>query len=315
MKTNGRCGLAVMIALLLLAISAPGVVARPSHASTPTATNAGVVACDLKVALRGGPQVDSSVTASVGQEVEFYGSGFVPDTNVEILFGRPLPGQSFVLTVTTDEFGEFAFAIYFVPGEEDQWTVRAPSVAPAPSCTGSDQVQVIVQTGHPFTDIANHLFEAEITWLYQRGITTGCGTNVFCPDAAVTREQMASFLARALALPGPIGDYFVDDAGSPHEADINRVKEAGITLGCGAYLFCPDDPITREQMASFLARALALPGPIGDYFVDDAGSQHQADINRLKESGITAGCGAYLYCPAEFVSRGQMAAFLERALF
>jgi hypothetical protein len=125
---------------------------------------------------------------------------------------------------------------------------------------------------------------------------------------------MASFLARALALPPPIGDYFVDDAGSPHESDINRVAEAGIAFGCGAYLFCPGQAVTREQMASFLARALALPPPIGDYFVDDAGSPHEPDINRVKEGGIAFGCGAYAFCPAQFVTRDQMAAFLHRAV-
>jgi hypothetical protein len=68
---------------------------------------------------------------------------------------------------------------------------------------------------------------------------------------------MASFLARALGLPAATHDYFPDDAGSVHEADINRVAAAGITNGCGAGLYCGAGVVTREQMAAFLYRALA----------------------------------------------------------
>jgi hypothetical protein len=66
---------------------------------------------------------------------------------------------------------------------------------------------------------------------------------------------MASFLARALNLPAATEDFFADDAGSVHEADINRVAAAGITLGCGNGNFCPAKVVTREQMAAFLHRA------------------------------------------------------------
>ena len=67
---------------------------------------------------------------------------------------------------------------------------------------------------------------------------------------------MASFLARALHLPPTANDWFSDDGASPHQADINRLAEAGITGGCGATTFCPSSVITRDQMAAFLHRAL-----------------------------------------------------------
>jgi hypothetical protein len=67
-------------------------------------------------------------------------------------------------------------------------------------------------------------------------------------------------------------------------------------------------------MASFIARALSLPTASSDYFSDDAGSLHEADINRLALAGITNGCGGTRYCPASVVTREQMAAFLHRAL-
>ena len=166
----------------------------------------------------------------------------------------------------------------------------------------------------PFTDIRSSAFLDDIRWLVAAGITNGCGNGRFCPSAAVGRDQMASFLARALNLPAATQDYFTDDAGSQHEADINRVAQAGITLGCGSTTYCPLALVKRDQMASFLARALNLPAATQDYFTDDAGSGHEADINRVAASGVTNGCGGGRYCPDGVVTREQMAAFLHRAL-
>ncbi|MGI8659220.1 MAG: PQQ-dependent sugar dehydrogenase [Candidatus Limnocylindria bacterium] len=166
----------------------------------------------------------------------------------------------------------------------------------------------------PFSDITSSGFYNEILWLFYEGITGGCGSGRFCPSGSVTREQMASFLARALRLPAATRDYFTDDETSIHEGDINRVAQAGITGGCDANRYCPRLPVTRAQMASFLARALKLPPTSTDYFDDDDGNIHENQINALARSGITGGCGTRAYCPNANVTRGQMAAFLKRAL-
>src|SRR5690606_26994347 len=109
-------------------------------------------------------------------------------------------------------------------------------------------------------------------------------------------------------------DYFTDDGSSPHHADINAAAAAGITEGCGNGRYCPRSAVTREQMASFLVRALDLPPTATDYFTDDESSPHEADINALAAAGITNGCTATAYCPTSNVSREQMVAFLHRAL-
>ena len=98
-------------------------------------------------------------------------------------------------------------------------------------------------------------------------VTRGCRDDPprYCPDRAVTRGQMASFLARAFELPGGTPGRFSDTAGSPHAENIDRLAEAGITAGCGQGRYCPDRSVTRAQMASFLARALRLvplPGAV-----------------------------------------------------
>jgi hypothetical protein len=166
----------------------------------------------------------------------------------------------------------------------------------------------------PFTDIANSPFYHDIVWLHSTAITTGCTPSQFCPTGNVSREQMASFLARARNLPATGTDFFTDDEASPHEADINRIAAAGITTGCSPGLFCPKPAVSRQEMASFLARAFNLPATGTDFFTDDEASPHEADINRIAAVGITLGCSPGSYCPTALVTREQMAAFLHRAM-
>ncbi|HET8776588.1 MAG TPA: S-layer homology domain-containing protein [Candidatus Limnocylindria bacterium] len=163
-----------------------------------------------------------------------------------------------------------------------------------------------------FSDTAGSPFLGDIEWLVDAGITNGCGLGRFCPGEAVSRAQMASFIARADALPSAALDYFPDDAGIIFEPDINRVAQATITNGCGGGMYCPAAAVTREQMASFLVRALGLPPTNVNYFADDAGSPHEDAINRLAAAGITNGCGPSVYCPTATVTREEMAAFLHR---
>jgi hypothetical protein len=69
---------------------------------------------------------------------------------------------------------------------------------------------------------------------------------------------MAAFLVRALGL-GPGSAVFEDVEGSVFAEDIAALADAGITRGCNPPAndsFCPDDPVTRGQMAAFLHRAL-----------------------------------------------------------
>jgi S-layer homology domain len=167
---------------------------------------------------------------------------------------------------------------------------------------------------NPFTDIGGSIFQTEISWLYNEGITAGCTPTTFCPTVSVSREQMASFLVRALHLEPSATDFFSDDEASIHEADVNALAASGISGGCGGGRFCPSQIVSREQMASFLVRAFDYGSTAIDFFTDDEASIHELDINALAASGVTGGCGGTLYCPGGPVTREQMAAFLYRAM-
>jgi hypothetical protein len=177
----------------------------------------------------------------------------------------------------------------------------------------------------PFVDDDDSVFEADIEWISARGITRGCNPPVndrYCPDSYVTRGQMAAFLVRALGYTDAgVADRFVDDDGSVFEADIDRLATAGVTKGCDPPTnsrFCPADSVTRGQMAAFLVRAFVYTGAGGgDRFIDDDGSVFEADIDRLAAADITRGCNPPAntrFCPNDYVTRGQLAAFLHRAL-
>jgi uncharacterized protein YkwD len=99
---------------------------------------------------------------------------------------------------------------------------------------------------------------AAINALADAGIVVGCETRRFCPERKVTRAQLASMLVRALPALRPIaGRRFTDlPPGYVHTAAINALAEAGVTRGCAARLYCPTARVTREQLASFLIRAL-----------------------------------------------------------
>src|SRR5690606_3999374 len=140
----------------------------------------------------------------------------------------------------------------------------------------------------------------------------GCGPDRFCPDQPVTRGQMAAFLVRALDLP-PADTTFADTKGHTFAADIAALARSGITRGCGPDRFCPDQPVTRGQMAAFLVRALDPP-PADTTFADTNGHTFAADTPALPGALPTCGCGPDRFCPDQPVTRGQMAAFLVRAL-
>lgn len=176
----------------------------------------------------------------------------------------------------------------------------------------------------PFADVpANATHAWNIERIADDGITKGCnppGNTRFCPDQGVTRQQMASFLVRALRLE-PMDASFRDvPSDSPHARTIGALAEAGITKGCNPPendRFCPTDVVTREQMASFITRADDDLVSRSESFADvGANNVHRRSIGALAHAGITIGCNPpdnTRFCPQDVVTRAQMASFLARA--
>lgn len=118
-----------------------------------------------------------------------------------------------------------------------------------------------------FVDDAGSVHEDAINRLAEAGVVLGRSPGAFEPTASVTRAQMAAFLVRGYDLrasqaqlpPLPPGeDWFYDDGASPLHDDINKTASAGFAGGPGGGRYAPEGPVRRDQMASFVARALDL---------------------------------------------------------
>ena len=204
-----------------------------------------------------------------------------------------------------------------------------PAVGATQDPATEPPVTDLVSTANPsgtFIDVDGSTFIKEIDWLAAEDVTRGCNPPVndrFCPDDPVTRSQMAAFVVRALGLTPNTHPGF-DDVPSSHTFyhDIGKLATEGITRGCNPPVndrYCPDDPVTRGQMAAFVVRALSLTANTHPGF-DDVPTSHtfHSDIGKLATVGITRGCNPPVndrFCPGDPVTRGQMAAFLYRALF
>ena len=174
---------------------------------------------------------------------------------------------------------------------------------------------MLIEPGGTFFDDDGDVHEGAIEAIARQGFTRGCAApDLYCPQQAVTRGQMAAFLVRALDLAPSGSNPFDDDAGSIFEQDIGALAAAGITRGCARRHYCPEQPVTRGEMAAFLVRALDLAPSGSDPFDDDGGSVFEADIAALAAAGITRGCAPERYCPGEAVTRAEMASFLARGL-
>jgi hypothetical protein len=169
-----------------------------------------------------------------------------------------------------------------------------------------------------FADVpATHPFFTQIEAIAAAGITGGCTAITFCPDNPVTRGEMAVFIETSLGgVPAACAGTFADvTAANPFCGFIELLAAGGITGGCGAGNFCPNDPITRGQMAVFIETALGNPANActGQFTDVTTANPFCGFIERLAQDGITGGCGGTNFCPNDPVSRGQMAVFIVAA--
>ncbi len=198
-----------------------------------------------------------------------------------------------------------------------------------------------------FADVpTTNTHEAAIDCVAWYGVTTGTSANFYSPGQPVPREQMASFIARLIdyiaartpsttdGLPAaPATNAFPCDVstGSTHHASIQRLAAADVvegkgTNGSGQACFQPGELVTRAQMATFIAKAQRVldqdvpTTSTFDYYGDDNGNTHEANINAITAERISTGVGGSQvngkdrYAPDADVTRDQMASFLARKL-
>jgi hypothetical protein len=313
------------------------------------------VALDLQHVVNGGwipfhvletEDVSTRVTDYAWVTIESEPSGVVPvpglDVEVPVLAGSVATGVVTNESVTVAAtgvvvhggmLGEDLYADSFVdtassavidviaPGESVPYTITFDADAPA----GTGARVVAETTGDPYMTSWNNFFtdahplhygRTEIIYLADEGITLGCGGERFCPHRLVTRAEVAVFLDRALELPDSGVDAFTDDTGSFAEQAINDAAAAGLVTGCAPDFFCPEDVVTRGQMAKMLVLGYDIaPAGDPDHFTDDDGSFSEPYNDALFEAGVTGGCSRWApwYCPDRALTRLHTALLLHRS--
>jgi predicted outer membrane repeat protein len=291
--------------------TAPTVLSITRAATTPTS----------------GSSVDFTVTFSeavIGVDT----NDFVPYTtgNVTGAAISNVSGSGSLYTVTVNTGSGNGILRLDVPVTAGITDIHTNSLAGLPFTAGEMYTLLKIAS---FLDVENAYWAwSFIERLYLSGITSGCSTNPaqYCPEATVTRAQMAVFLERgihdssysppAVGSSTGFGDVPVDYWSA---AWIKQLAADGITSGCGNGNYCPEDAVTRAQMAVFLLRskydASYTPPDVGagTSFEDVSPTYWAAAwIKQLVNEGITAGCGNNNYCPEQPVTRAQMAVFLVR---
>ncbi len=209
------------------------------------------------------------------------------------------------------------------PGASHHIKLAIADVGPAVEPDGSIDSSVFLgpMVSTSFFDTPNHFAREFVEQIFAAGITAGCGGDNFCPNTQISRGQMAVFIEASIGNPpNPCTGRFADvPATDPFCGFIERLASDGITGGCTATQFCPNDPITRGQMAVFIETALgrsagACTGNVfSDVTAGTVGAAFCGFIERLTADGITGGCAPGLFCPNNPVTRGEMAVFLVAA--
>jgi len=179
----------------------------------------------------------------------------------------------------------------------------------------------------PFSDVPNNNpFFNFVNLLYQTGITGGCAVDPlqYCPNDTTTRGEMAVFIVTAMfggsTFTYTTTPYFEDvPPNDPFFKFIQKLRDLGISAGCGGGDYCPNDPVTRGEMAVFViaARYGAIPFsyPSTPYFADvPPSSIYFPFVQKMAQLGITGGCSVGMYCPGDNLTRGQMAVFIDTGL-
>jgi immune inhibitor A len=218
-----------------------------------------------------------------------------------------------------------------VSGADVPVTLTVTATCSGPPALSGNASTVLTVHSVVFVDVPwSYWARTYIEAIYNAGVTAGCVASppLFCPSGIVTRGQMAIFLIRGMVETPctTYHGYFTDVPEShPWWSWIERIYELNITAGCAGtpgvdLQYCPNQNVTRGQMAIFLIRAMeATPCSTYHGYFTDVPESHPwwSWIERIYELTITTGCagvpGNLQYCLSTDIPRDQMAVFLQRA--
>jgi hypothetical protein len=262
-------------------------------------------------------------SALTGSLTEFRGPG-EPDTSYDIVDGAADYG-----TVVTGATASCATAT----GDCYALLVAIPTSRPATHWDSTVRESLssgvvrdwTIHVGETFDDVpSTSPFYPFIETLLHHSVTAGCTPTGYCPKGATTRAQMAVFVLRAkegasYSPPacGSVATFSDVPASSPFCPWIEELVRRGVVSGCGDGRYCPDNSVTREQMAVFVLKTLepglSPPACVAPVFGDvPASSGFCPWVEELFRRNVVVGCAAGSYCPTSSVTREQMGVFIGK---
>jgi hypothetical protein len=169
-----------------------------------------------------------------------------------------------------------------------------------------------------FSDVSEmHTFRADINCLAYYGVTVGYGDGTFGPENDVTRGQMVLFMERAAAVAGADADKVVGDFAETGSDPVNRGDMALLIARLLVAATNNESPVNVKNNTDGTFTVDGVAAKDWDYFADSRRTQnrvHDSAASALYELGVAKGTGMGYFSPAAAVNRGQMAAFITRAL-
>ncbi|MCZ2152133.1 MAG: S-layer homology domain-containing protein [Bryobacterales bacterium] len=300
-----------------LADAGPG--PRPAAMQSPSPLSASPAALRFVYIPGGAAPAAQSVSVTAASSTGFTAAGSTSSgvAWLNVSPGQGLPPAAVNVSVSPGTLAANVYSgsvTFTVPGASPLLVPVALAVFTPGSAT---QVFNDVPVTHPWVDF--------IYLLGKFGVSIGCSAVplMYCPGDNVTQAQMAAFVIRAMlgeSFSYPATPFFADMAAdSSLFKYVQKMRELNINPGCGSGQFCPNSLVTRGQMAQYLVRARfgdTFPYPAAARFSDAPSTDALFPyVQKLWDMGVTQGCTGSAYCPAQYVTREQMAAFLTRTFF
>ncbi|MGO4548491.1 S-layer homology domain-containing protein [Paenibacillus sp. 2TAB23] len=181
---------------------------------------------------------------------------------------------------------------------------------------------VHAETKLPFNDISGSYAKQEIIDLYQKKKITGTSETSFSPAASITRAEFITVLDRLLGLEPAASKVmpFSDVAAKAwHYGWIQAAVQLGLADGVSASRFAPDKPVTRQEAALLLARALKKQtGGTGarTSFADDGliASWAKSSAAAVQSLGLMQGDSNVYFRPLDPITRQETVVMVHRVL-
>lgn len=261
---------------------------------------------DVDMNVQGGDVTLRPTSASVGTRVTITAN---PDNGYEV-----------DQVIVTDRNGK---ALTVTQRGENTYTFQMPDSRVSVEVTFTRlQQEEPVPTGVPFADVAEDAwYYGAVSYVAQRGLMTGVSSNVFTPDATLTRAQLVQILYALEGRPAvSSASAFTDVASGAWYANaVSWAAASGVASGVGSGAFGPNDPLTREQLALILYRYAqnqgydtTQGGMAVREFADYASISNWAleAVQWAVNAGLISGTGNGMLSPNGTATRAQVAVIL-----